>query len=489
MKRGAYFITALLVSALRAEVAPFHLPASAQNYLVKFTALGAHLEGSYGDFTAGDGQRILVLAATWENKVDVALADKRNLPYRVANDDFRESVQLVIDGRELVPALVLDTNTAYLDTEDHDLLGQASAGGSYIRKTSGIKNAAGKRAQAYLALEKPGDRTTGDLLFALPARDWQSLELLYRDPLGDNFRVLLAGAVPVVPEPANVQNNEVLALAARLVEDQAPAATAPPRGRRYVTVDFHGKSLLKVQDAYPPYDPGHEPEALRWRPDPARWIEFRGAVEIIADGTLPCGLDPLSDVPDIALFTPETWTKHRLVFLVPAKAKTLDLVCRFATYQIPGIDHDVAPKPMRFHLAGPVATAPTPSTKPEVKLVDGGLELLVVHHGTQASVAEVAAEPGEKFLVVDFVLHNAGTEVEAFKAGEQLTWFGPDGAVPPDEVSALNPLTAPQSFGLAPGESRSFQVIWRIPAKVTAVELGLRGNFAAEKFKLSLPIP
>jgi len=46
MKRGAYFITALLVSALRAEVAPFHLPASAQNYLVKFTALGAHLEGS-----------------------------------------------------------------------------------------------------------------------------------------------------------------------------------------------------------------------------------------------------------------------------------------------------------------------------------------------------------------------------------------------------------------------------------------------------------
>ncbi len=520
MKFICHFAAVSLLAAVsaRAAVAPLPTgPVTAHNFIARLTVSAPHLEAAYGDTPAPEGRQFLVLHAKWENVIDAAFAASRDLPVSATDDNLSESLAVAVDGRDELPAFTQEANTANLDTNDTDIVGHTGGAvdASYLRKVVGVKNAAGKRALAYFALEKPGASVEGDLLFAVPKAGWRSLELVYRHPVGGTFRTVLAGTAEAsTPEkdPAGMQSNEVLALAARLSEDPARVDATPPQGRRYVAVDLQGRSLVKVLDQYPPYDPSH-PAGAEWkRPDPAGWLEFAQDVELLVDGSLPCNMEPIGDPAAQATFPPDSWHHIRLVYLVPAGEHALDLVCFFPTYQIPGIEGDVIPKGLRFHLAGPAAPAVAKPAGVEHQVQDGPLAFSFTGHRLTRTFAGETAADGESFLVVTLSIKNTGTEMEEFKASDQLSWFKPPEEAPdkprvqekrngkpydpgesaetvetpPDDITVRGPLAPPAFFYVPPGETRRCEVVWRVPSSLSVAHLGLKGNTAAEKFPLPL---
>jgi hypothetical protein len=518
-------VVALAVSATRVAAAPVTLPATARNFAVQLTITGQHLQTEYGADTAPAEKQFLVLNVRWEDVIDRTFAAERNLPVGAKDDNLTETLSLLIDHTAAVPVFAHEVDTAHLDPEDPDMVGHTGGAvdASYIRKVIGTKNAAGQRSIVYLALAEPGQAVTGDMLFAVPVGGkWHHLELLYHNPVGGDFRLPFFDDGEGQPAPARevdppgAQTNEVLSLAARL-KDDLPADLAPaPTGRRYVAVEFSGRSMLKVKDAYPAYDPAHQPEETFWRPDPASWSEFRNMVQLVADGTLPCAPVNAEALPETAGFLPSPWTHLQMLYLVPVGARTLELECFFPTYDIPGIDGGVTPKLMRFHLVGPSAPAASAGkAKTEHTSTDGPMEYRVTAHSLASGFAGETSVDGQKFLIVSFTVHNSGDEVMEFKSPQQLVWFKPPDApetttsahkfrekrngvlvdqadageeveTPPDEITSRGPLAPPDFFYLEAGATRAFQVVWQVPAGLRQVRLGIKGNTVADSFILSL---
>lgn len=484
-------IAALLTATASAAGLSTTFPVSAHNYTVRLTVTGARYEPVYGDEKAPDGRRFLVLEATWENLIDPAFAERRNLPAGAKADNFRDTLSLLIDGEAFAPAYVKDINLANLDPEDPDLTGHASTGATYIRQVVGVKSAQGVRSLAYYNLEKRGEKKSGDILFAAPAHDSKNLELVFHDPIGGDLRLVVAGHAVKSEDVPGAQTNPALAVAAKLSEDPAKIDDAPPAGRRYVAVELTGRSLMKVMDQLPPYDPSHEPDAQDWRSDPIDWNEFRENVHLLADGRVPCALQVREDTPSDPVFSPMIWSKFRLIYAVPREARTLDLECYFPSYTIPGVDHDVQPPPMKFHLAGPTVPPPGLPDKPEKKILDDKMEFYVVRHAALSTFGDENAEGGERFLVVDCLIHNTGSDTEEFGAAEQLVMFAADGSqIDLDSATFRGPHAPPADrFRVSPGGTYAFQVAWRASAKLARVEFGLKGNTVAEKFTLVFPSP
>ena len=486
---------AAMAVTVRAETA-ITLPASTHNYTVRITLNALRIQSDYGTETAPDGTRFFVFNATWENVIDPALAKERELPVSAKDDNLTDTLSLVIDDSVVVPVMSHEADTAHLDPNDPDIVGHTggSSDANYLRKVVGLKNAEGKRSQVYYAIDQPGATASGEVLFAVPLPPWRRLELRYHDPIGGDGSLILVGkpanparAEPAASEPPGAQTNEVFALAARLCEDPAPGLPVPPPERRYVAVDLQGRSLLKVRDQYPPYDPTHPPGAVCWRPDPAGWDGLNDALQLVADGQY-CGvLDKASDVFDAVQFNPGTWARHRLVFLVPASAQSLDLACFFNDYAIPGHDDKITPKPMHFHLAGPVVNPPSAPVGSEKHIVDGPVVDDFMHHATVSRFSDLEAGSSEKFLVVDLTVRNTGADEAEFHAAEQLVWFNDGNEVAPDDAMNRGPLAPAPYIKLAAGEARAFQAVWRIPAGLKRADLGLKGNAVAEKFSLILP--
>lgn len=475
---------------------PIALPASTHNYTVRITLNSLSIQPDYGEEDAPVGTRFLVFAVTWEDLIDPVCAKERNLPAGAKDDDLSETLSLVIDDSVVVPVMSHEAGTAGLDANDPDIVGHSggSTDSAYLRKAVGLKNAAGRRSLVYYAMDRPGAKAGGDLLFAVPTAPWHRLELRYHDPIGGDCSLLLAGSPAAaaggggaaVADPPGAKTNEVFALAARLSEDPATGLPVPPPGRRYVAVDFQGRSVLRAQDQYPPYDPTHPAGAVFWRPDPAGWGDLNDDLQMVADGRY-CGvLDAASDVFEHVQFVPRVWTHHRLVFLVPAAARSLDLECFFNDYTIPGHDENITPKPAHFHLGGPSVGPPPVPAAPEKRIVDGPMVDDVLKHLTAARFSDAEAGPDERFLVLDLMVRNTGAEEAEFHAVEQIVWFNQGDEVAPDEATSRGPLAPPPYLKLAAGEARAFQVAWRIPAGLKRADLGLKGNAVAEKFSLTL---
>jgi hypothetical protein len=488
----------LLVAGPCALAAPTAWPVSAKNYTVRLAVTGQHTVPAYGENSAPDGRQFLLLDAEFTDVIDSAFATERGLPDGAKNDNLAESLTLVIDGETSIPVATREADTAHLDPEDSDIVGRSggSTDAAYLRKVVGLKNAAGKRSLVYYDLARPGASVRGELVFEVPTTiaTARSLELRYHDPVGSDLSLMLSGtrsagsATARPPDPAGMQTNEVLAVAARIVDGPVQAENPPPPGRRYVAVEFQARSLLKVQDQYPAYDSTHAAGEMWWRPDPVGWVEFHDSVQLIADGALPCGLERESDVPAEPEFPARSWGRYRLVYLVPEKARSLDLACYFPDYTIPGHDEAVTPKPMHFHLAGPPAVAPG-AAKPEKRIMDGALEFSVTGHRLTGELAGEKAAEGEQFLLVDFIVRNTGQEVGRFIVAEQCSWFNQGQENSPDDISSRGPHAPPATFPLGPGEARAFQVAWRVPVGLKKLEMGLKGNVVAEKFTLPAATP
>ncbi|HVU18432.1 MAG TPA: hypothetical protein VHD32_16125 [Candidatus Didemnitutus sp.] len=465
-------------------------PAAAQNHTVKLTISSSHWETAYGDNHPAEGKAYLVLGAEWTNVIDPELAATRELPTGAKNDNLAEALTLVVDGRDSFPLTLREASTANLDTEDSDIVTHSggSTDAAYLRKVVGLKNAAGKKSLAYYELPKPGAAVRGDLVFEAPRSEGHALELHYHDPTGGDFVLPLSGKTgpsrpaTAAPDPEGAQKNEIFALVAKPVANAA-SLPAPPPGRRYVTVEFSGRSLLKVEDAYPPYDPAHAKGETFWRPDPAGWAGIGEDLFAIADGAQPCGLEKETALPADFEFPATGWGQLHLVFLVPAGAKALELECFFADYTIPGHEDTVTPKPMHLALVGKAAAAALPE-KFEHKITDGPLEFRIVSHRLEKSFAGETAADNEKFLLVDYAVKNQGPDTGRFTVGEQCVWFSDGSETPPDDISARGPASPPTSFALAAGEVRLFEVAWRVPATAKKFEMGLKGNEVAEKFTL-----
>jgi len=497
MKRGFVFF-GLIAAAAAADAGdpPIKLPVTMHNYTVRFTLYSVRVAGAYGAEAAPAGTHFYIFGAGLEDVIDPALAAERDLPTGAKNDNLAEGLKLVLDDSAVVPVAAKPVNTAGLDPNDPDVV--AHSGGStdaaYLRQVVGLKDPAGKRSLVFYALDKPGAKAAGELVFAVPLTAWHKMELRYHDPTGGDCSVLLAGSGAAPERPDAIENppgtitNEVFALAAHVVDGPVTGRPPAPYGRKYVVVDFQGRSLLKVQDQYPPYDPTHPNGAQFWRPDPAGWGDFEDSVQLVADGRLPCGLQNAGEFSEGISFEPGLWTHRRLIFAAPAAARTLDLTCFFNEYSIPGHDEPVTPKPVRFHLAGETAPAPA-EDNPEKRFTDGPVTDAILGHAATDRFAGVAAEAGEKFLVVDVSVRNTGREIAEFHTVEQLVWFNQNDEVPPDDATARGPLAPPPYIKLTPGETRVFQVVWRIPAGLPKVELGLKGNEIAERFTLALSKP
>jgi hypothetical protein len=461
----------------------FKLPITAQNHRLRFTVSHVATQDHYGDTTAPEGQIFVVCTGTWENVIDKAFAAERNLPDRALDDNLAESLSLTTSEGLTVPAAAREPDTAHLDANDHDVVGHSGGAtdAAYIRKVVGYVDEHGQRSIVYIDLDHPGDKKSGDVVFLAPVAGGRPVQLAYDDPLGGEFTLnLLNEAIKPsgVPEPAapKIKKNDIFAIAAEATR------VAPD----LLEVSVTAKSLMTERIARPVYDPAFVADEEYNRTVATDFAEFAQSTQLVADGTQPCPRKDVSDATASITIQAKQWTRYPFRFKVPPTAKSFDLTLYFNSYTVPGHDGDDQPPPLVFHLMGPTAKKADVPAHPEAKVDDEELKFYILSHRNATEFAGQKADPEQQFLIVDWFIDNPTDSIEEFKSPEQLVWFDQDQETAPNDVTAQGPFAPPPFFDLSPHQSRTFETVWVVPAKLKQAAMGLKGNHVAQRFNLPL---
>ena len=291
---------------------------------------------------------------------------------------------------------------------------------------------------------------------------------------------MLAGAAPEPKPLLPVQKNAVVELAVFGFSDPEKGA-AVPAGFRAVAVDLRGRSVWTVEGEAAQYDPQAQPDAKVNRVNLLDWPELTKYVHVIADG---CYVYPpeSGSVPDAPRLIPEFFTGWRLVFLVPAAAKSLELLCEMPHAATAEGTLDLPP--MHFPLAGG-ATAAEP-LKGSLEIKD---EMFTVALAARHAETFAGQSPGEgrRFILLDVEVTNHGETGEFFQPHDQLTLLDADGnEVPYDDVTAAGVHRPEENVHVPPGAHRRFTVVYRIDAAIAHLRLSYRGGTFQQAYDLTL---
>ena len=435
-----------------ATLAPAAAPVAMQNFAVAVTVAPAEFRPTYGGERAGAGRQFAVLATSWVNRIDPKLAEARGLAPGYGVDDLAQHLFLVVDGKSL--------------GELRGGLAGGTRGPSLTR----------------VMLAKPGARVEGDVVFEIPAGAPASLDLRFYDDIAGDMALALRGPAPAATPVAPLQRNAVGEFGVFGFEDPAPEAKAPA-GFRAVAVELRARSVWTNKKEAPAYDSSREAGTPIDRVNLLDWPDVHTYLHVLADGVHACSAADGSGLPDTLRFIPEFLTGRRIVFLVPADAKSLELFCAMPHAATDDGTLDLAP--LRFPLTARIAArAPLP----------GGLEIQdeMFHVAiTARRAAQFAGEPaGENlgFVVLDVEVVNGGRTGEFFQPAEQLALLDADGNdVAPDAVTARGPHRPEgDKVHLPPGERRRFELAYRVDARLEALRLSFHGGEFAQTYDLKV---
>jgi hypothetical protein len=425
----------------------------ADNRAVRLTVENVSLTSHYGELTAPESGRFLVVSTEWTNHISLKQVKAPVPTYMVGN--LADEVYLVIDGRK-VAGLAPEAD------------GQPGVVAYKLFR---------------VAIRQP---TSGNLVFVIPgSTDPASLDLRFYDSAFGDLVVPLKSPEPAVAEAPKSPplRNEVVEAGVFAVESAATIdGSAPPPGMTWLKADLRMRSLVTFEaDAQ-----GFDPTASRGQKlkvvTVADWTESRKYVQMVVDGEYGYTPEPSSDLAEEPRFLPDIFTGGSLVFLVPAQHSSLELRCGFPNAKRP--DGTVLhPADVVIPLSG--KTPALAALKPLVKIEDDIFVVSITGQSVAGEFAGHAAEAGRRMLVLDVTVENRGQKGEFFQTAEQMKYTdaaGQQSAM--DQASSAGPYPPAPLLWIPANERRSFQAVYQIAEAEVAPRLAYSGVSKAEMVAL-----
>ena len=407
--------------------------------------------GAFGPARAPEGRRFLVIDTLWRNILTPAVVRDQQVPVAYRIPRLADHLYLVADGRAVLRP-----------RESEDVPGALSLG--------------------QLDLPHAGATAEGRLIYETDARALpKHLALRFYDFVHGfcEIPLLAGGPLPEEQPAAGPAKNEVVEAAVFGVRKAAEfAGRTAPAGETFVAVDLRARSLFVTQADATAFDPKARPGAKASVGTVADWKESRRYLHLVIDGVYSRAAEPETELDAEPRFLPDLFTGGLAVFLAPEPWTSLELRCDFPNAQVPGSSKILKPAGIVLPLEG--ARPPAPPRKALASLKDDFFLVSVTGQTAAERFAGVDAD-GDRFLILDVTVKNAGKSGEFFQAPEQLKYAAADGSQrPPDAVSERGPRRPGALVWIPAGEERSFQVVFRIAAAERAPRLAYAGVSKAE---------
>jgi hypothetical protein len=423
----------------------------AESRAIHATVYSVSLGDHYADAKAANGRGMLALDVELENIIPLTVIYEKKVPTEYQVPNLADHVYLVIDG----------VAVARLHPKAPEMAGHV--------KVKEFK------------LPAIGEKARGNLVFDAPLAQAKTLELRYYDYAHGHMALKLVGTdeafaaneglKPVQP-PAK---NEVVEAGVFGVKKVAELGGKPaPAGMTYVVADLRARSMFTFDGDATAFDPKARPGTKMKIGTVADWIEAHKYCQLVADGEY--GYTPvpeLTTLPPEPRFLPDLMTGGQVVFVAPADAKSLEIRCDFPNAKTPG-GQVIRPKGLTLAVEG---TRPQPPKRDALASVDDDVfKVAVVAQAAAAEFAGAKAADGKKFVVLDVTVNNAGKDLELFQTNEQLKYVTAAGAPLDVDAATWQGLHRPSPLvGIPPGERRTFQVAYQVPADETTPRLGYAG--------------
>ncbi len=444
----------------------YRLDLAAANRGARLGILTAALVTSYAGAAAPPGRKLLLLDTEWENIIPLTMIQEQKVPteYRVPN--LADHLYLVVDGSRIE------------------------------RLLPGAESLAGHVPVKDFRLERIGSRTRGNVIFPVPPEEappkgMVSLDLRFYDYAHGHMSVMLrwpaAGAAPPPKPLSPPQRNEVLEAAAYGIERLAEiGGRAAPPWMEFLAVDFRARSLFLIDADATAFDPKARSGSRVKVGTVADWLESRRYVQLVADGEHAYAPLPESTLVEEPRFLPDVPTGGRIVFLAPVKRASLELRCDFPNARSSSDGKVFRPQGITVPLEG--RRPRLEARKALLSIADDVFDVAVTGLATAGELAGRKAGEDKRFLTLDVTVSNTGKKGELFQTQEQLKLALSDGALLAIDAAALESLRPPLPLvWIPPGERRTFQAAYRVPASEGKPRLAYAGVSLQQAFALPAP--
>lgn len=332
-----------------------------------------------------------------------------------------------------------------------------------------------------------GETREGRLVFPLRAcRPQSRLELVFHTQTFAPLRIPLGD--PTQPEAATepkhgLGRNDVVELGVyrfekktRIGEDEAPA------GATFVVCDVRGRSLIEKETDALALDETAPRQARAALPLVFEYREAPALLQLLVDGEEAyTRLQLQSTLEAEPPFLPSPLAGGEAVFLIPADARSLELVACFPTMRLTTGRDLGTPTTLRFPLEG---EAPSPSSDAAVRVDEDPLPFEVIGSRRLTRLGEYRASDGKELFILSCAVQNRGVEGGLYEATGRLRLAGADGETLALAVTDRIGLPLDEPLWLPPGERRSFHAVFEVPRDSETAEFSYRGVSRAARFTL-----
>ena len=391
---------------------------SARNRAAELRVQSVALLDRRGETQASPGHKLLVIQSEWENVIPLTMAAEKAIPTMYQIPKLAEHLYAVINGRLL----------ARLHPKAGGMPGHVSTDP--------------------LSLKEIGTIERGALVFEIGAGAIESLDLRLYDYVNGHAAVALAGKPSEAKPVSPTKKNEVIEAGVYgLNKPSDHAGQKAPEGMTFVVADLRAVSLATV------------PSGKDKIGAVADWKDWRKHTQLVVDGQYAYAPLDSSTLDAQPRFLPDVPTGGDLAFLAPAKCQSIELRCDFPGAMVGG--RTIRPAGLVLAIEG---TRPAPVERPAiVAITDDMFGVSVVGQTDVAEAGGQKAPDGERFLLLDVTVKNAGKSGEFFRPVEQLKCVDAKGKQTDiDAVCARLPYAPPQLLWIPAGEQRSFQVAYSI---------------------------
>lgn len=412
------------------------------------------LRAAYGGLKAPPRSAFVVVDTEWENIIPLTFLYERQVPTMYQISNLADHLYLVVNGRRV----------GRLRSDADSLAGHLPVRG--------------------FKLERIGSRRRGNLVFEVPADGLETLEIRFYDYAHGHMTVPLLerpkGATPAEPKRVGeIRENEVMSAGLYDLRKTAEfGGRKAPTGMIFVSFEILGVSRFLYPADATAFDPKAKKGDQIQLGCVCDWEDARKHVTAVVDGEYGYPLAEGTTLPAKPRFLPDVRTGERLAFLVPEKFASLEIRCDYSNARLPG-GEVIHPVPLVFPVEG---TRPDlPKRESIVGIDDDVFRVDVVGQTVAGEAGGQKARADQKFLILDVTVENRGKKTEVFQVPAQLKYTTERGAqLAWHAVTKTLPHAGTDQVSIPPGERRTFQIVFEIPATEKKHRLAYFGVSKAE---------
>jgi Mg-chelatase subunit ChlD len=426
---------------------PTKLDASGESRGLRIDVLQAHFTQQYGGYKAKDGRKLLVLDTAWEDQIALDLIFDLEYPEKLLIASLPRQCYLLINGRR-VQRLVPEAAKLPGHLPTQFVLGQVGA------------------------------VAEGKLVYEVPAEGIQSLSLrYYHDQYAPVVVPLRDGAPSPDPDDfiAGPKDNRVgsFAVSDFNLTEQYQRRQAPD-GLQYAVVGFRAKSEISIEADARALD-AEAPLKKKVRlPKVMEYLKAPNLLQLVADGEyLHERIDDLSTLLPNPPLLPDVWAGGRAVFLVDEDYRSLELVCGFPQYQKSTGPMIGVPERVDLLLDGEPVEPQSGMAFGVVQ--DKPIPFAVMNRSIVKQHGTYQADENQRLLVLSVSMRNESKEGGLYSVSGRV-------ALKADQTKGQflgmttrggGPLSEP--IWLGPGQRRSFELVFSMPAETDGAQLSYSG--------------